>query len=193
MKKFTYLYIIILFICCNNNSNTRNKTTVDTIDIIGDKVKLIENLTKDYIPVTLNVYEAKSNICAIFDSIISTVNNCPSLKNIQIGYGLIIQEYNPLQIYVYAIDYKLNSSLYYYSYATGLFFYKGYEFVYFGKFLDEHFMNTNEKIVRLCINALPDITGSGHIGGWEYVYKKNDNFKIIRSWIDTSYKIGGYE
>jgi hypothetical protein len=186
MEKVKYLvgliFIVILFSYCNNGAKNNNNTVLYAIDTIEKEQAIIEQeyTINDYIEVTLDVYEAKNDICAIFDSIIDIVNNCPEMKHLQIGYIFDINYRNDtLKISINTIDYLLNDKIY--SYAQGVFFHKGYQFVYFGAFFDEFFVNKNQTIMRFSIDSaklFPDIDDTGYLGNWEYVYEEN-NFRNV--------------
>jgi hypothetical protein len=176
MKVFiNYILIFILLIGCKQNNLHGYKQNGKVLDNTEEEQPLIYHeyyLMQDYISVNINLYEAKKDIHTLLDSIIDVINNCSDNKNIQIGYT--VDAYgvdNYIELGISAINFQINEQLY--SRAKGLFFHRGYEFIYFGVFLDKYFIDLNKTVRRNAIdyNRLNyGIDDSYILGTWLFIY-----------------------
>jgi hypothetical protein len=148
------------------------------IDTYGDRKYTIN----DYITKKFKIYEIKKDITSILDSIIESTNNCELFKNTQIIYSVSINYYLD-KINISIPEYRHYDLLLYD--ADALFFYKGYQFMYFGNFFNRYFKETDVVVERHCIKPVeisPDeifIDDSVRpLSYWNYSYE-NDTLSII--------------
>jgi hypothetical protein len=94
----------------------------------------------DFVETKLMQCKVKEEFQPLLDSIINSVNNCPSYDNKQIGY--IISTYkNSLDQTEILVSNFTRLDFYDYSNSKGIFWYQGYQFVLEG-FLPERFIES---------------------------------------------------
>jgi hypothetical protein len=185
MKKILYSGLLGIVLCINMSCNSKKQDT-----------EIEENYPytlKDYVTKKFKVYEIKQDIITILDSIIESTNNCERFKNTQIMYAVSIEYYFD-DIRITIPEYKHYDLLLYD--ADALFFYKGYQFIYFGRLLNKCFNETETIVERHCIKPvdipLNEICIDDSIkplSCWHYCYK-NDKLIIVstyhcgKSWLD---------
>jgi hypothetical protein len=198
MKSIVYLVIfyILLFYnqsCINNSASEKKELKTEYVTKYTYTYTLKNYVTKEF-----DLYEPKNNLFLLLDSIIASANSCPQFKNTQIIYSIVVDSIlaSKIKITINAYDYRPNDLLLYN--ADALFFYKGYQFMYFGKLLDVYFINTNTTIKRNCIK--PVKTNPNHEiifaesmlpkSYWCYTYENNKliNIEFIKCNNDFWYK-----
>ena len=190
MKKKDLILSILLALLFSNGCKKDNSK--HEIEIIEEYKYTLE----DYVTKKFNVYELKVDIKPLLDSIIESVNSSYCFKNEQITYSFEI--YADFQDIKICIPKYMFYDVWLYS-ADALFFYKGYQFMYFGNFFDKYFTKTDIVIERNCIKPIEispeeiciDDTDLP-ISYWRYSCSSN-SFKLTdfhncgNSWIDTTY------
>jgi len=168
MKPILFLTLVLIFSCCTN---------FKTVPVLYAEYSL-----DDLSEIELHQYKVKAVLYQVLDSTINQANKCFFYEDIQIDYTFeVIQdslgsfELNIASIYdLYTLDYND---------CSGVFYYKGYQFLLYGPFVPEILedMHKNKRLFYLNPDKLRHYYppyGEFFNSSWTYSFR-NGNFKFI--------------
>ena len=157
-----------------------------------DEIPPIRLSPEDFIIAELDLYEVKSNLHPILDSIIESVSKCHRYAEIKLEFVFhVYEEDGTKRIWIGNTDPDKPA----YSFCSGVFYYKDYFFSYTGEFLNTFFEKTTQIEQHKCITPekLKFLSGpDDRWSAWDFIYE-DENLKCISLvncdyfWIDEEY------
>ena len=181
MKYFFYILIFgfLLFCSC--------RTSVETI------IFPYQYSPKDSIYIDRQVYEVKSSLYSLLDSIIEYTDSCPVYIDSK-GRDFIFKSYYDDYDDFFKVSVsRLWNSNFDHTPCRGVFYYRTYRFYYFGDTLDSFVTKTNKEIRIKCVDPKKIIIDKNDTNSfWLYAYA-SDSLKCIyysncgNWWIEQEY------
>ena len=175
MKKSRYFIflVLLLFVYCTNQ-RTNSEDLYDGIEV---EDIIINAPIYDTIIVVQRIIEPKELILPVLDSIIKTVNYCPTPywdfeMPLKIDISVRIQDSNKY-MYIGTIPFREGGN------ANAIFNYRDYDFTYTGVLLDNFFYDTGELVEKSypdLSNVLIDIDDRAY--EWRFIIN-NANIKLL--------------
>jgi hypothetical protein len=168
MKNIVFIILTFFYISCANFKTNK---------LLYSDYKL-----SDLTQIQLEQYSINSNFYPILDSVIRSVNKCNNYVDMQIGFTFTAMndsldrlEFTISSIYdLYALNYN---------YCNGVFYYKGYQFLFYGVISSEILQDLykSKRLFYLKPEKLRnfyDKRGEFFNSSWTYIFNSN-KFKCV--------------
>lgn len=175
---------ILFFLSC------RNERKVEVIPITN------YYSLADMDEANLKFYSIKKILRPTLDTVIESVSNCNRYDNFQVSY-VVNSLQDTLNMLHVNISNNTDQFAFNYSICNGIFYYRGYQFVFIGTGLDSMLINLDKKKKLFYLNPkklknLYSEHGEFFHSSWDFIYE-NGNFTCIsytnceKFWNDTKY------
>jgi len=185
MKKYGIILIVVLLVSCKQGRQIKNNTITNYFNLA------------DLTEFPVDILEVKSGITTMFDSIIIKINSCEKYKNLPLGF--IFESYkDTLGGFKIHVSNTVEMEKLNFEDCTGVFYYNGYKFVYFGELLSEFFLPLNKKELVFFISPekmdwIDNKYGEFFNSSWDFTYNsgvfKCYHYSYCGSfWTDETYR-----